>query len=218
MYFANEDGQPGRPLSHDEMVEDYRYRKFSDLQSLPHLYTDFHFFSDVVFLHFEDNLGAAIFLRNSAQEQSERVVAELARQEKTDHVSIEGWEGEAQMMLEENRIITKGALQIARGAASMAALVAIELLITDLLQDGSPSRNGLVPKFLSLMNQVDVTLEVRAELENEVRELAKLRNAYAHQLTGSPWNPQEYRWTQKDTEDIFFRCGRLAVRLEDALE
>ncbi|MCM0673533.1 hypothetical protein NCC78_02190 [Micromonospora phytophila] len=218
MYFhADEKGDPdlSRPLDQLEHVQVYWANADNDPESLADLYLNFHDFGRVEFLLFKGRLSATILVARSARIATSRLMARLQQQRRDGSHRFPGWEAESDGVLEESVGVVEDAEKIAIGAAILAAVAALELLLKE-LSDSADTRSGLdqtLKEFLKRRNVSSNETERIIEMVSRVRER---RNSFAHTLTGSYWDQPtaERILTPESMDDTLFTVGKIAIALE----
>lgn len=212
-------------MPHAEKVALYHANIDSDPTELADIYLDFNDFDRIEFQVFKQRLSIAVFLTRSIDKSAHEVIARCDKQTDSASHRIPGWEGESDLLLDNRRTLAENATQIGRGAATIAAVAALEGLLDDLLDQPAPDarRRGLQDKWAAILDGTHVDDIDAQRLSGEVKKIAKRRNTFAHELTGSYWpqNPHDGDlpavFTDQELHDTLHTIGHLAHTLEDLL-
>lgn len=217
-YHSTDDGNPdfSRPMTHPEMVQMYWDTVDDNPEMLAELYVNFHQFDQVEFLIFKDRLSAAILVANSTRQAVAEQRAALEAKKKDGSHRVSGWEGESDMVLDEQLFIVDNGQGISNGASMLTAVSALESLFRDLAPDGDASRGGLTQLAKEFLRQHNAKSEDRDEILAMVAKVSKRRNAFAHTLTGSYWATEEleFKFDWPTLEDTLLTVGEIAIALE----
>lgn len=207
---------PSRRMTLPEMVQLYWETADHSPDVLAALYVNFHQFLRIEFLIFYDRLCSAILVANATRQSVDAKKQELHQTMQDGSQRFPGWEGESDMMLEEQIAIVDDAEKISIGATMLTAVAALESLLKDLLPDGLPSRAGLQQLVREYLIRHDATPQETEDITSMVSKVAKRRNVFAHALTGSYWETEEaeIRFDFNTMQDTLMTVGEIAVALD----
>lgn len=227
MYYKNnsDDTNDLIPMSHEEMVEHYWQASDDEPEMLADLYLDFHLFDRVEFLVFRDRLSSAIYVVRTSTAAAARDLSVFSDIRATGEHRIPGWEAESDHVLDEREGIVSEAVAVAYGAAVLSAVAALETLVGDLLSSdiGPAGRNGLQRKIESFLRGTNISTDDRVSLVGLVKTVAARRNAVAHELIGSYWQPpiesgnsavHNNIFDKETLEDTLFKIGEIVTLIE----
>jgi hypothetical protein len=216
-FHADENGEPGRPMTRQECIEHYWLTADRDPSSLADLYLDFDIFSRIEFIIFKNRLSSAILVSNAAKKTLDEMKAKFMAQQKSGSHRIPGWEGECDDALEENQGIIEETYRISIGATIVMAVAALESLLIDLTPDGEPKPQGLHRLLLAFLKRYKVSQSLSEYLTEMQSKVGKRRNTFAHTLTGSYFADDESiraMFTPDAMEDTLYTVGEMAHLME----
>lgn len=220
-YHATEDGNPdlSNPMTKSEVIELYWATQEDDPSSASSLYLDFHQFDTIEFHIFSDRLSSAILVYRSTRAQLESMREKLLQVKQSGKHRVPGWEGESDMVMDENLGILEDSYIIAAGAATVTAVAALEALLIDLAPDsnGAPSGlHALLTRFLDVHGG-KLSRSNRKSIIGKELKIGKRRNQFAHALTGSYFdqsNTSAHMFTEEALEETFYLVASLAIEIE----
>lgn len=139
----SENNMPSERMTLPEMVQSYWEAADHCPEVLAALYVNFHQFDQLEFLIFYNRLSSAILVSNATRQSVDAKKRELHQTMHDGSHRFPGWEGESDMVLEEQMSIVEDAQKISIGATMLTAVVALESLLKDLVPDGASARSGL---------------------------------------------------------------------------
>lgn len=223
-----EDESAHRDLTREEKLA--RYYEFidEDPTQLADLYLDFAAFGQIEFVIFQERLSIAVFLARSVQNASQKVLDKCTDLLASGEHRVAGWETESDLLIENQQGLAKEAAPIGYGAATLTAVAALEGLLDDLLALSASSGRrqglrGLQDKWGALLASADVTGDSAQRLTADLQKVARRRNAFAHELTGSYWHENRRHtgstatFSAEDLDETLHTIGRLAHALDDLL-
>jgi hypothetical protein len=219
--YADEHGDPdfSRPVPQHEQLRLYWSNVDSEPQTLAGYYLDFHVFSRVEFILFEHRLSASILVARSARAANGHLQGQLEQQKQDGSHIVPGWEAESEGYHEDSIGVVEDAQKISIGATILTAVAALELLLKELSPEGD-RRSGLDQFLRRFLTRHNASPDTRSSIVEMTSEVRRHRNAFAHTLTGSYWDPPTepdvYTW--ESMEKVLFTVGRIAILLEDLID
>lgn len=214
-------------LPREEKIAAYYESIDEDPTRLADLYLNFTAFGQAEFVIFQQRLSIAVYLARTVQSASQGILDKCAESFSTGEHRVAGWEAESDLLLETRQGLAEEAAPIGYGAATLTAVAALESLLDDLLALQAPDARrpglrGLQDKWAALLDRTEVNPDNAERLATAVRKVAKRRNAFAHELTGSYWNENRRAgaadtFSAEDFDDTLHTIGRLAHALDDLL-
>jgi hypothetical protein len=218
-HHGDEHGNPSsRPMNKSEIVQMYHDTRDDDPTVLADLYLDFHQFDRIEFLIFKDRLAASILVANSAKQSLENLEHTYKKQKADKSHHVKGWEGEMDMVLDEQLWLVENSYTISIGASTVAAVAALESLLIDLVPEGKKIPKGLHDLLKAFLEDHKVPKSNRKHLIGQELKIGKRRNIFAHTLTGSYFsNDKSVKelFTEQNWEDTLFTVADIAIQLEE---
>ena len=180
------------------------------------LYSDLVLFERVELIVFAQRFSAVAWFHEYSASDTNDALAEHRRAMARGEYVIDGWGIEPLEAAAEQETTLERALTLQYGSFELMAIAALETLFGDLLPlRGRP--RGLLARFRLWADAAGARGAERELLGTELARLAELRNRFAHELDGSPWEglPEAERDRARVVETLLRVAG--VVRGVDAV-
>jgi hypothetical protein len=213
MFFELDENGRTRPMDPDVLRALAKSAFKEDPENLAAEYLDWHIGSRIEWLRFVSRFSAAVFAYRATQEISaERMEVVQKELRERDGWSQE-WAGELEIVVTERLDFLEESIRIAASAAIIAATAAVELLISEFIDDPGDSGGGLALRLSRLLETFEHDSATAEELRLISGRVRALRNSLAHRLDGSDWASTQDRpdLTWEGIESAFREVGQLAT-------
>lgn len=167
---------------------------------------------------FAQRLAAVAWLHAFSAPETDGVLEQHREEMAGGAYVVEGWGIEPLEAAREEEGMLEQALTLQYGSFELMAIAALETLLGDLLPASGRPR-GLLARFRAWANANDVQAETRELWGAEFAGLAALRNRFAHELDGSPWETREAEAPNRvRVEETLLRVGHAARWVDEILE
>lgn len=213
-----DDRSEPEPLSPEELASLIEYLAEVHPEDRAEVYFGSPFSGRVELIVFAQRLAAVAWLHAFSAPETDGVLEWHREEMASGAYVIEGWGVEPLEAAREEEGMLEQALTLQYGSFELMAIAALETLFGDLLPVSGRPR-GLLARFRAWADANDVQAEMRERWGAEFVGLATLRNRFAHELDGSPWETREAEAPNRErVEETLLRVGHAARWVDEILE